>query len=244
MSTVRCDVNHYVGASRIVTRENAWRPRRPVGHGDPVPTHSASVPRPRFLWKQHCCLPLTTTARTADLLRYDTGAGAFTSLNVGDLVAEMNAVGMVVDGSHCSRRTGLDLCEVSASPVIYSHSCMRSMWEHERNITDEQALACAETGGVVGIAGGGNFLGENEATLEAMVRPIDHAVELLGPEHVGIGSDFSFDHLDAQAEFASHPDLFRRPTPGTAASTGCRPSTLAPSAPNCSGAAIRRRRSP
>jgi membrane dipeptidase len=121
---------------------------------------------------------------------------------------------------------------------------MRSMWEHERNITDEQALACAETGGVVGIAGGGNFLGENEATLEAMVRPIDHAVELLGPEHVGIGSDFSFDHLDAQAEFASHPDLFRRPTPGTAASTGCRLSTLAPSAPNCSGAAIRRRRSP
>ncbi|MDN3352365.1 membrane dipeptidase [Actinomadura sp. DC4] len=58
-----------------------------------------------------------------------------------DLVREINRVGMVPDGSHCSARTGLDLCEVSTRPVVYSHSCMRSVWEHERNITDEQARA-------------------------------------------------------------------------------------------------------
>ncbi|GAA1939018.1 hypothetical protein GCM10009837_76510 [Streptomyces durmitorensis] len=67
---------------------------------------------------------------------------------------------MVADGSHCDARTGLDLCEVSEQPVIYSHSCMRSVWDHPRNITDEQTKECAATGGV-----------------------IDHAVDLVGPEH-------------------------------------------------------------
>ena len=77
------------------------------------------------------------------------------------LVAEMNSAGMVPDGSHCSVRTGLDLCETSTKPVIYSHSCMRSVWDHPRNITDDQARACADTGGVIGINGVGIFLGVN-----------------------------------------------------------------------------------
>jgi len=71
------------------------------------------------------------------------------------VVAEMNRVGMVPDGSHCSARTGLDMCEVSTTPVIYSHSSMRAVWDHPRNITDDQARACAATGGVIGITGVG-----------------------------------------------------------------------------------------
>ena len=46
------------------------------------------------------------------------------------LVAEMNRVGMVVDGSHCGRRTGLELSEASTRPMVYSHSCLASVWEH------------------------------------------------------------------------------------------------------------------
>ena len=80
------------------------------------------------------------------------------------LVAEMNSAGMVPDGSHCSVRTGLDLCDTSTKPVIYSHSCMRSVWDHPRNITDDQARECARTGGVVGITGVGIFLGPNTPT--------------------------------------------------------------------------------
>ncbi|GIF77525.1 dipeptidase [Asanoa siamensis] len=125
-----------------------------------------------------------------------------------DLVREMNAVGMVVDGSHCSIRTGLDLAEVTQRPMVYSHSCMRALWEHERNITDDQARACAQTGGVVGITGVGVFLGPNDASVEAMVRHIDYAVELVGPEHVGISSDYSFDLDDLNREMAENPDLF------------------------------------
>ncbi|WP_433604930.1 dipeptidase [Dactylosporangium sp. CA-139114] len=125
-----------------------------------------------------------------------------------DLVREMNAVGMVPDGSHCSVRTGLDLCEVSALPVVYSHSCMRALWDHPRNITDEQARACAATGGVVGIAGVGIFLGPNDPSMEALVRHIDYAVALVGPEHVGLATDYSFDHADLNAEMVANPSLF------------------------------------
>jgi membrane dipeptidase len=124
------------------------------------------------------------------------------------LVREMNQVGMVADGSHSSIRTGLDLCEVSTRPVIYSHTCMRSVWEHERNITDEQARACAATGGVVGITGVGIFLGPNDISMDALLRHLDHAVEVVGPEHVGIGTDFPFDHADFEQEIAENPELF------------------------------------
>lgn len=125
-----------------------------------------------------------------------------------DLVAEMNSAGMVPDGSHCSVRTGLDLCEVSSKPVIYSHSCMRGVWDHPRNITDDQARECAATGGVVGITGVGIFLGPNTPTLEAMTRHLEYAVELVGVEHVGVSTDHSFDAEDFLAEIRDHPEAF------------------------------------
>jgi len=125
-----------------------------------------------------------------------------------ELVAELNAIGIVPDGSHCSIRTGLDLCEVSTRPVVYSHSCMRAVWDHPRNITDDQARACAQTGGVVGITGVGIFLGPNTPTLEAMITHIEYAVELIGIEHVGVSSDYSFDHEDFLIEIQNTPERF------------------------------------
>ncbi|ORW04281.1 dipeptidase [Mycobacterium kyorinense] len=124
------------------------------------------------------------------------------------LVAAMNAAGMVPDGSHCSARTGLDMCEISSGPVIYSHSCMRAVWDHPRNITDDQARACAATGGVVGITGVGIFLGPNTPTLDAMTRHLEYAVELVGIDHVGISTDFSFDYADFVVELQANPQLF------------------------------------
>jgi membrane dipeptidase len=137
----------------------------------------------------------------------DTDDGGLTAYGHA-LVREMNQVGMVPDGSHSSIRTGLDLCEVSTRPVIYSHTCMRSVWEHERNITDEQAMACAATGGVIGITGVGIFLGPNDISIDALIRHLDHAVELVGPDHVGIGTDFPFDQADFDREFADNAELF------------------------------------
>ncbi|KXO98507.1 dipeptidase [Tsukamurella pseudospumae] len=125
-----------------------------------------------------------------------------------DLVARMNEVGVVPDGSHCGRRTGLGISAASSGPTVYSHSCMAGVWEHPRNITDEQARACAETGGVVGITGVGIFLGPNTPTLEAMARHLEYAVELVGIDHVGVSTDHSFDADDFRTEIATNPGLF------------------------------------
>jgi hypothetical protein len=65
-------------------------------------------------------------------------------------------------------------------PVIYSHSCMRATWDHPRNISDDQARACAAPGGVIGITGVGIFLGPNSPTLEAMTRHLEYAVDDVG----------------------------------------------------------------
>jgi membrane dipeptidase len=124
------------------------------------------------------------------------------------LVAEMNRVGIVPDGSHCSARTGLDMCETSTGPVIYSHSCMRAVWDHPRNITDDQARVCAATGGVIGITGVGIFLGPNTPTLDAMTQHLEYAVGLVGIDHVGVSTDFSFDYADAVDELTRNTHLF------------------------------------
>lgn len=125
-----------------------------------------------------------------------------------DLVAEMNVRGMVPDGSHVGARTSLDLCAVSTRPVVFSHSNLRAVWEHPRNITDDQARAAADTGGVIGITGVGIFLGPNTPTLEAMVRHLEQAVEVVGIAHVGVSTDFSFDWLTFRDVLATSPELY------------------------------------
>jgi membrane dipeptidase len=110
-----------------------------------------------------------------------------------EVVAEMNRVGMMVDATHCSLRTTMDLFEVSTAPVVFSHSVPAAVFGHERNVTDGQMKACAATGGVVGINGVGLFLGEPRATSEAVFRALDHAVDVIGPDHVGLGLDFVAD---------------------------------------------------
>jgi membrane dipeptidase len=152
-------------------------------------------------------LPAYNHANRAGSGCLDTVDGGLTAWGQS-LVAEMNAVGVVPDGSHCSARTGLDMCEISTGPVIYSHSCMRAVWDHPRNITNDQARACAATGGVIGITGVGIFLGPNTPTLDAMTRHLEYAVNLVGIDHVGVSTDFSFDQADANDEFARNPHLF------------------------------------
>lgn len=130
-----------------------------------------------------------------------------------DMVRVMNAAGMAADGSHCSRKTGLDIASVTDRPMIYSHSNFAALWTHPRNITDEQARACAGTGGVVGINGVGIFLGVNDpddraARVRAMADHVEYGVDLIGLEHIGVGSDFSFDHEDFNTELALHPEAF------------------------------------
>ena len=108
------------------------------------------------------------------------------------LVAEMNRVGMIVDVTHVGYRSSLDAIEASTAPVIFSHSNPRAVFEHERNIRDDQIRAAAASGGVVGINGLDLFLG-GPPTVELFLRHLRYCLDLVGPDHVGLGLDFVYD---------------------------------------------------
>ena len=106
------------------------------------------------------------------------------------VVREMNRLGIVVDCSHTGRRSSLEAIEISERPTIFSHSGVYALCRHIRNLTDDQIRACAARGGVIGVVGNGSCLCDAEARPETMFRHIDYVVNLVGPEHVGIGTDY------------------------------------------------------
>lgn len=108
------------------------------------------------------------------------------------IVRELNRLHMVVDLSHVGERSSLDAIAESSDPVIFSHSNARAIRENARNLTDEQMKACAERGGVVGFASFADFVGDThqgQPTLEKYLDHIDYAVEKIGIDHVGVGTD-------------------------------------------------------
>jgi membrane dipeptidase len=123
--------------------------------------------------------------------------GGLTRFGV-DLVEAMNRLGMLVDVSHISERGFFDTLEASQRPVIASHSCCAALCDHPRNLTDEQIRALAQHGGVVGITFVPGFVDPTWTPAQWPARPavsqlldhVDHAVEVGGIDHVGIGSDF------------------------------------------------------
>jgi membrane dipeptidase len=123
-----------------------------------------------------------------------------------DVVREMNLVGMVVDVTHMGYRATMESFELSSAPVIFSHSNPTALLKHARNITDEQIIACARTGGVVGINGIGDFLGGTSS--ELIVQNIEYVMDLVGPEHVGIGLDYVIDKQELTDYVERHPEIF------------------------------------
>jgi len=110
------------------------------------------------------------------------------------LLARMDEAGMRVDLSHCGVRTSLQALDAPLSrPPVFSHSNARALYDHERNLSDEQIRACGRRGGYIGISGVGMFLGERLADIpRAMARHAAHVASLIGPGHVGLGLDFMY----------------------------------------------------
>ena len=134
----------------------------------------------------------------------DTGLTAFGRA----VVEEMNRVGMLVDCSHSAYRTTMEAMEISSAPVLFSHSNPEAIWEHGRNIRDDQIKACAATGGVVGVSGLGIFLGVNDTSTETMVEHVCYLADLVGPEHIGLGLDHIYEELDLAGELSARPDFW------------------------------------
>jgi len=149
---------------------------------------------------RHMLLAYNKRNRVGDGCHEPGNAGL--SLFGRELVKEMNRVGMIVDCSHTGQRTSLDAMEVSSAPVIFSHSNPRALWDHERNIDDDLARACAATGGVVGVVGVGIFMGDNDSSTPVVIRQIDHYAQLIGTEHIALGLDFVYDVEDMQRYMA------------------------------------------
>ena len=126
-----------------------------------------------------------------------------------EVVREMNRVGMIVDCSHAGYQTTMDIIEESSKAVVFSHSNPVAVWDHQRNIKDEQIRACARRGGVIGLNGMGIFLGDNDIRVETMLNHVRYVSDLVGTEHIGIGFDYSPDiDVDISVILRSRPDFW------------------------------------
>ncbi len=115
--------------------------------------------------------------------------GGLSELGV-QAVEELDKLGMIIDISHLNDEGFWDVMEHTRNPVIASHSNARAVCGHPRNMSDEMIQALAENGGVMGMNFAPHFVHPVKATLGGVVDHIDHIVDLVGPDHVGLGSDF------------------------------------------------------
>ncbi|MCL1975256.1 MAG: dipeptidase [Firmicutes bacterium] len=106
------------------------------------------------------------------------------------VIKEMNRLGMICDGTHAGYKTSMEMMEASNAPCAFTHSNAYGVFPHYRNIKDDQIKKCAETGGVIGISSVGDFLRDPLAKSDAIFKHIDYIVNLVGPQHVGLGFDF------------------------------------------------------
>ena len=115
--------------------------------------------------------------------------GGLSSFGV-EVVEELDRLGIIIDISHLNDEGFWDLIELTTSPIIASHSSCRVICDHPRNLTDQQIIALVDRDSVIGINFAPSFIHPSYATIERVVDHIDHIVKLVGPEYVGLGSDF------------------------------------------------------
>lgn len=134
--------------------------------------------------------------------------GGLSRLGV-ELVERLNELGVLIDVSHCSDQTVLDAVAVSSRPIACTHTSARAISKHARAKSDSVLRTVAESGGYVGILLVPFFIlppttdihpdesGDHNATLDVMVDHVIHALNVVGPEAVGIGTDWSKPFQDA-----------------------------------------------
>lgn len=119
--------------------------------------------------------------------RTDAGVSSFGTR----LIERMNKLGVVVDTGHCGHQTTLDACEFSKAPVIASHTCAKAVGGHARGKSDEELVALARSGGVIGVIMVPGFLNPKApATMKDFLDHVDYIAKLVGHDHVGIGTDW------------------------------------------------------
>jgi len=110
------------------------------------------------------------------------------------VIREMNRLGIMVDLSHAGEKSFYDAMEISQTPIVCSHSNCRALCDHPRNLTDDQLRALAKSGGLAHTTFYPGFLQKSsEADILDAVKHLEHAISIMGIDHVGIGTDFDGD---------------------------------------------------
>ena len=110
------------------------------------------------------------------------------------VIREMNRQGLMVDLSHAGEKTFYDALEISQTPIVCSHSSCRALCDHPRNLTDDQMRRLAAAGGVMQVTLYNGFLRkEGEASIMDAIKHLEHAIHVMGIDHVGLGTDFDGD---------------------------------------------------
>ena len=128
----------------------------------------------------------------------DSARGEHTHHGLSDfgrqVIREMNRYGIMVDLSHANEDSFYQALELSETPIVCSHSSCRALCDHPRNLTDEQMKALAKAGGVAQITLYNGFLRkEGEASILDAMAHLEHAIQIMGVDHVGLGTDFDGD---------------------------------------------------
>ncbi len=125
------------------------------------------------------------------------------------VIKEMNNQGIMVDLSHASEKSFYDALDISRTPIVCSHTCCKALCDVPRNLTDEQMKALARKGGVAHITLYHGFLRKKgEATIMDAMAHLEHAIKIMGIEHVGLGTDFDGDGTVTGLADASELILF------------------------------------
>ena len=110
------------------------------------------------------------------------------------VIGEMNRLGLLVDLSHAGERSFYDALDISAVPIVCSHSNAKALCDVPRNLTDDQMRALAAKGGVCQITLYAGFLRtDGKACIDDAMEHLTHAIDVMGVEHVGLGTDFDGD---------------------------------------------------
>lgn len=110
------------------------------------------------------------------------------------VIAEMNRLGIMVDLSHAAESSFYDALDISSTPIVCSHSNAKALCDVPRNITDDQMRALAAKDGVCQITLYNGFLTtDGKACIDDAMRHLDHAISIMGIDHVGLGTDFDGD---------------------------------------------------
>ncbi len=124
---------------------------------------------------------------------YEGREGGGLSLFGEAVVKEMNRLGMVIDLAHATPRAMADILRLSEQPVLHSHGGVRAVNpNHPRTLDDFMLEAIAAQGGLFCVTTVPQALAEDpeKASLETFLDAIEHAVKIMGPDHVGLGADF------------------------------------------------------